>query len=314
MSSNFATESTKTPVVLVVDDSVVDQHRAAGLLRKHGNFEFEFANDGVAALECIAHKTPDLVLTDLQMPELDGLGVVEKVCASYPLIPVVIMTAHGSEVIATEALQKGAASYVPKTELAYLLPQTVESVLSLAISKRQQYRVGDFWQQTAFQFRLENDRSMITPLVNHLQDYLRAVRPSNQTVIMRLGVALHEALHNAIDHGNLELDSSLREQDWGIYYQQAEERRQQEPYKDRLVTIKVAATPEETCFFIRDEGNGFDTSRLDNYDPSDPENLVRCSGRGLYLIKMFMSEVKFNDKGNEITMIHRSNRSEALAT
>ena len=56
---------------------------------------------------------------------------------------------------------------------------------------------------------------------------------------------------------------------------------------------------------IRDEGPGFDVAKALEDDPTDPENLTRPSGRGLFLIRNFMSEVQFNAAGNEITMIHR---------
>ena len=52
---------------------------------------------------------------------------------------------------------------------------------------------------------------------------------------------------------------------------------------------------------VRDEGDGFDISSVP--DPTDPENLLRASGRGLYLIGTLMDEVIHNDVGNKMTMI-----------
>jgi anti-sigma regulatory factor (Ser/Thr protein kinase) len=54
---------------------------------------------------------------------------------------------------------------------------------------------------------------------------------------------------------------------------------------------------------VRDEGSGFDSEPLP--DPTDPSNLTKLSGRGLYLITTFMDEVEHNDVGNEITMTKR---------
>ena len=51
---------------------------------------------------------------------------------------------------------------------------------------------------------------------------------------------------------------------------------------------------------MRDEGSGFDTSLL--RDPTLPENVSQVNGRGLFLIRTFMDEVRFNERGNEITM------------
>ena len=105
-------------VVLVVDDTAVDRRLAGGLLEKSGNMEVAYANNGVEALNFIGDQKPDLVLTDLQMPDIDGLKLVTTITDEYPGLPVVLMTAHGSENAAAQALANGAACYVPKSELA----------------------------------------------------------------------------------------------------------------------------------------------------------------------------------------------------
>ena len=81
-----------------------------------------YVHDGREALAAIQRDPPDLVLTDLQMPEMNGLELVVAIRTTYPAIPVILMTAHGSEEIAMEALQKGAASFVPKKNLAQAHP------------------------------------------------------------------------------------------------------------------------------------------------------------------------------------------------
>lgn len=296
---------TETYSVLIVDDSPIDGNLAAGLLARTGSYEVEFAMNGVDALDSIRGNEPDIVLTDLQMPELDGLGLVESIRNDFPSIPVVLMTAHGSEAIAAQALLKGAASYVPKTDLGHLLPPTVRDVLAIASRNRRRSLVRKFWKKTELEFVLENDTSIITPVLSHIQDNVAAFRADNRTNDVQIGVALHEALRNAMHHGNLELDSELRRDHWDTYYNLAIERTSVKPYADRRVVFRVTETPGESRFFIRDEGRGFDTSRVESYDPGDPENLTRPSGRGLFLIKMFMDQVYFNDRGNEITMIQR---------
>src|SRR5579871_512029 len=102
------------PTVLVVDDSATDRLRAGGLLMENGDFETEYAVDGSDALLKIELHVPDLIITDMDMPELNGLELVAVVRKAYPLVPVVLMTARGSEELALQALRAGAASYVPK--------------------------------------------------------------------------------------------------------------------------------------------------------------------------------------------------------
>ena len=76
-------------------------------------------------------------------------------------------------------------------------------------------------------------------------------------------------------------------------------------YADRIRRIHVLVTlsPSEARFVIRDEGPGFDPESVP--DPTDPANLERESGRGLLLMRTFMDEVRFNQAGNEVTLIKR---------
>ena len=291
-------------LVLVVDDSPMDRQLAGGLIRKALGARIAFAGNGREAFESMQRDLPDIVVTDLQMPEMDGLELVQLVREKYPFVPTLLMTAHGSDEIALAALQKGAASYVAKRSLSVRLAETVNDVLALSGGGRSQRRLFSCWQETTFEFLLENDALLIPPLVAHLQQYASSIRPMDETEQLRVGVALHEALRNAMHHGNLELSSALRSVSSDSYYEEAERRRKAEPYASRKVKFVVKEGPAESKFVITDEGPGFDLSQV-QYDPTDPKNLERPSGRGLFLIRMFMDEVSFNYKGNEITMIHR---------
>src|SRR4051812_7121048 len=96
--------------ILVVDDAPVDRRKAGGLVEQALGWRVIDADHGLSALAAIERDRPQIVLTDLQMPQMNGLELVEAVKCKYPLIPVVLMTAFGSEEIAIQALQKGAAS------------------------------------------------------------------------------------------------------------------------------------------------------------------------------------------------------------
>ena len=116
-------------------------------------------------------------------------------------------------------------------------------------------------------------------------------------------MAIEEALINACYHGNLELSSSLRDQDDDLYRQLARDRARQAPYAQRRVTVQFHCGQRSLHCTIRDDGPGFDPHSLP--DPFSAESLTRPSGRGLTLIRSFMDEVRFNDQGNEITLFKR---------
>jgi CheY-like chemotaxis protein len=294
------------PTVLVVDDSAVDRRRAGKLLEKESGLTATVAANGREAMELLKNDLPDLVLTDMQMPEMDGLQLVEQIRERYPSVPVILMTAHGSEELAVQALQKGAASYVPKRNLARDLPETIESVLGIAKANRSQKRLLESLLSTESHFVLENDTTLIPSLIGHLESNLTRMKLCDENGLIRVAVALREALVNAIHHGNLELSSVMREKDERVYYQKVDERRQQEPYQDRRVHVQAKESHHEAVYIIRDEGPGFDPTTLP--DPTDPTNLEKVSGRGLLLIRTFMDEVHHNRVGNEITMVKRCDR------
>jgi CheY-like chemotaxis protein/anti-sigma regulatory factor (Ser/Thr protein kinase) len=298
--------------ILVVDDSRLERHRARLLLEKRPGlvgrsvptgWSITEAGHGREALQAMDKALPDLVVADLQMPEMDGLELVEKIRVSFPSVPVILMTAHGSEEIAVQALRRGAAGYVPKRLLARDLVETVENTLDLTHAARAQQRVLESLTSSEAHFLLENDVALISPLVGYLQNNLAGIRLCDEVGLFRVTVALREALVNAIEHGNLEVPSALREEDERIFRELAELRRHQSPYQDRRVYVTVRETLREAVFVIRDEGPGFNVADLP--DPRDPANLERLSGRGLLLIRSFMDEVRFNGPGNEITLIKR---------
>jgi len=290
-------------VVLVVDDSPVDRTRAGGLLKKRADLTPAYASNGREALESITAQPPDLVLTDLQMPELDGLELVEAVRRRFPALPVILMTAHGSEEIAVQALRKGAASYVAKRNLASELVDTVLSVLEIARADLSQKHILGCLTQTESRYELENDIASIAPLIGQLEANLNRMELCDETGLIRVAVALREALVNAIYHGNLDLTSALLEADEAKFTELAARRPREQPYAGRRVHLVARETRSEVTYVIRDDGQGFDPSSLP--DPTLPQNLERRTGRGLFLIRTFMDEVSHNDVGNEITMVKR---------
>ena len=288
-------------LVLVVDDSPVDRRLVGGLLSKAPNIEVVYAADGVDALRVMEEKKPQLVVTDLIMPNMDGLELVGTIVRLTQQTPVILMTGKGSEEIAVQALKAGAASYVPKNVLSDLLVDTVENVLALAQEEQTQTRLMDC--MTACRFVLDNDATIIPALVNYLRRFISQSQLCDETSSIRAGVALEEALNNALYHGNLELDSALREGNRTAYRALVEERRQSEPYRSRKIFVDAAVDCEAGRFVIRDQGPGFDPRELP--DPTDPANLEKPSGRGLLLMRTFMDEVQFNEAGNEVTLIKK---------
>lgn len=289
--------------ILVVDDAALDRTIAGACVEAEGSTPI-YATSGREALEIIEREPPDAVLTDLRMAEINGLELVEHVRQSHPGMPVILMTAHGSEAVAAQALRAGAASYIPKKELKQNIGDALRNVLASIDVAQELEQARDLLEAVESQFVLGYEPDGPRALISYLQEDLKRMRLCDRSSLLQVSTALAEALANAVDHGNLELTSKLRESGDSSYRQLGNERAAQPPYRDRRVRLTARLTPTEATYIIQDEGPGFDCSTLP--DPTDPENLLRPSGRGVMLIRTFMDEVTFNETGTEITMIKRA--------
>jgi CheY-like chemotaxis protein len=289
--------------VLVVDDSKVDRILVEELLADGDRLAVQTVETAREALARLASGDIELVVTDLVMPEMDGLELTKEVRRRRPGIPVILMTAKGSEQVAVDALKAGAASYVPKDMLAQELRSTIERVLDVVSRVRERERLKEAMRRSVASFVIPNDTKLIRIVVKHLQDCTSLIGIGDETTNTQIGVALQEALINAALHGNLEVGSELRESDMCAYENLLKERAAQPPYRDRAVHVEAQLTNEEARFVIRDEGPGFDPSTLP--DPRHAGNLHKVSGRGVLLMRAFMDEVTYNHSGNEVTLVKR---------
>jgi CheY-like chemotaxis protein len=301
-STPTVAQATPALSVLVVEDSRTQQQIIGKIVRGCGGYAPLFAENGHEALRLIKHAKPTVVLTDIFMPKMGGLELVEYVREEYPGIPVVLMTAKGSEELALKALRAGAASYVPKRCLHDNLAPVLEQVLAAARVDQQRQQVLGSLRRRESEFALANNPALVRPLIALLKEELAGVQLCDETGLIRCGLTLEEAILNAIYHGNLEVSSELREQG-SAFEDLARQRAHQSPYQERRVTIRAVLQAHEATFVIRDEGAGFDVASLP--DPTDPANLEKPSGRGLLLIRTFMDEVRHNPSGNEITLVKR---------
>jgi len=284
--------------ILLVDDSATDRRLIEGLLKKCLHFEVMTAVDGVDALEKINAKAPDLVVTDMQMPNMDGMQLVENIRKLYPLIPVVLITAAGSEEIASQALQRGAAGYVPKSLCDELLHDTLNHVIELTRTESSFERIIECATLTQFEFEFRNDFSLIAPLIELAQRMTVGLGICDEPGAVQVGIALEHAIQNAIYHGNLEIGGPLHG-DRGLM----DQRLADVPFKDRSVRVEIVVTREEARFVIRDEGPGFQYQELTANGRKTA--LLGQGGRGLFLMWAFMDSVSFDSKGSTVAMVKR---------
>ncbi|HEY1190000.1 MAG TPA: response regulator [Gemmata sp.] len=295
------------PLILIVDDSLLEQRYVSRILEQQSGWRISFARNGEEALASLAKVQPALLLTDMNMPRMDGLTLVEKVREQFPQVPVVLMTGSGSERTAVAALKAGAADYVAKQALNHDLVNVLERVLSAGQAARRRYQVLRGMTRRSSQYVLENDPALVPPLVAQFREDLIEMGLCDLTGATRAGIALEEALLNAVYHGNLEVSSELREGGDGAFHKLAAERREQEPYAPRRVRVTARLTTTQATFVILDQGPGFDVNKLP--DPTADIFCERASGRGILLMRAFMDEVRYNPTGNRVTLVKRRDRA-----
>jgi two-component system chemotaxis response regulator CheY len=124
--------------ILVVDDSKVMREMMIACLRGQENFSFEQASSGLEAIEQLSLKPFDLLLLDLNMPDIGGIEVVEFVRSQDRLcnVPIIIVTTRGDEDSKARALEVGATRYLTKPFAPEIIQAEVTSVLSLAKERK----------------------------------------------------------------------------------------------------------------------------------------------------------------------------------
>ncbi len=287
--------------VLVVDDSATDRRLVGGLLQRAGGLSIEYAVDGKDAINRFQESVPDLVVTDLIMPELDGLGLVAAVKSEFPLVPVVLMTARGNEEVALAALREGAAGYVPKRILAHDLVPTAKRILAAAREDRSLSRLMHRMVHNESAFVLHNDPSLIPLLLGYLQQAIRCVRLGDELDRLRIRLAVEEALLNALYRGNLEVTSRQQQADPAAYEELVRTRLAEPPYCDRRTFVSWAISRDGMEITIRDEGPGFEPQSAGNRTESVDFDTV--FGRGTLIMRTFMDEARHSATGNEVTLI-----------
>ena len=127
-----ASSDAKRARILLADDNADMRAYVARLLSvRH---DVESTADGQAALEAALHRRPDLILTDIMMPRLDGFGLIKAIRAKESLrdLPVIVLSARAGEQASIEGLSAGADDYLVKPFSARELIARVEAALALA--------------------------------------------------------------------------------------------------------------------------------------------------------------------------------------
>ena len=294
--------------VLLVEDSQTQAAEITMVLAE-ASHDVQHVENGRLGLRALEQDMLDVVVTDLEMPEMNGLELVEVMQKDFAHIPAILITSQGSQDLATKAMRNGAASYVPKEQMHSLLNDTIKDVLGVLRGDGSYAKLLAKLKKNAYVFELPNDGELISPLVNLIMQVVAGLEALGGSDLVRFGVAIEQAVLNAMYRGNLELTKNEAPSARAVIdnpekYPKYQKRITTAPYKDRKVYVEALATKKGVRVVIRDEGSGFDT----RIAPSGANSESMGSGmiRGLVLMASFVDKVQFNEKGNEVTLIKKA--------
>ncbi|MCA9160160.1 MAG: response regulator [Planctomycetales bacterium] len=292
--------------ILLVEDSPTQAMQMKMLLESAAH-QVVCCDDGTRAIEHLQNSVCELVVTDLELPLMNGLELIKQMQCDFPQIPAVLVTGQGSERLAAEALRAGATAYVPKSMVDDMLLGTVEDVLGVMRTDRSYAELIDCTVENRLVFELPNKMILLTTAIDLTMQLAGGMRLLSGVDRYRVWTALQHAASNAIYRGNLELtrdqwqqsssDEETAEESTALVNQRLDAA----PYKNRKIHYDARLMRDLIRIVIRDEGHGFDTS--DATRQIDPLAMSENGGRGLVLMRNFMDKVTFNAAGNEVTLI-----------
>jgi len=145
LSEALMPKHSKASLLLVDDDP--DLLRLLAIRLKANGYDVTAVDSGQRALASIAATRPDLLLTDLRMDAMDGMALFQEVQASYPGLPVIILTAHGTIPDAVAATQRGVFGYLTKPYDAEELLFQINRALSLQGGATRQSGAPAYWRE-----------------------------------------------------------------------------------------------------------------------------------------------------------------------
>lgn len=285
--------------VLIADDEPMLREILRELVAMRGH-DVILASDGKEALELFKKETPDLVISDIIMPQMDGLKFLSEIRQLDQDTLVVMTTGLGKEEFTLEALRLRANDFIKKPIEPSILFPLIDKYAGIVESRTRLSETLNYCVRRSSTMKIDNRMEMIPMVAQRLLMETYDMIPHDQR--LGLKIALVELLANAVEHGNLnitceEKQSAMEESLEGIDNLR-EERLRNDEFARRRVTIDFVMNPESCEWTITDEGLGFDFTTLPN--PLDPENLAQPNGRGIFLARLSFEELEFLGKGNSV--------------
>ena len=270
--------------ILIVDDDP-DIHRLLLAALEAPGRQIETASDGPEGLERVTAAPYDLVITDVNMPGLDGLAVLERIHAIRPGTRVMVMTVANTPENIIGAIRQRAFSYFSKPFTIQAVSEAVASALNSSAGHDdiEILSAAPNWLSLRVPCKLETaDR-----ILQFMREMYAGVSATERD---QLATAFREILLNAIEHGG-----------------------GSDPQKK--VIIAYLRMQRAVLYYVRDPGKGFSRENLAHAAVSNPSDSpfehaevreqlgLRPGGFGIFMTRQLVDELLYNEAGNEVLLV-----------
>lgn len=281
--------------VLVVEDDFASRELLRIAITKDG-YECFVAEDGENGLNSFNVNNPDVVISDVRMPKMDGISLLEKLRKISKDCIIIIVTGHGNEELALQALQLGANNYIKKPiDLRDLKAQLLR-YKNFIESKALESNIADFVVERDIELVIDSEISLAPSTAKYLMQKTDTSFTETEKLGMELG--LSELITNAIEHGNLNI--SFEEKNFALNNNTLQDlydsRSNQEELRNRKVKISFNKNDLNCEWIIEDEGNGFNYQSYPIHIGNTLQNELH--GRGIFISRMQFDEFEYIGKGN----------------
>jgi CheY-like chemotaxis protein/anti-sigma regulatory factor (Ser/Thr protein kinase) len=270
--------------ILIVDDDP-DVHQLLIAALEAPDRHIESVADGLAGLRCIESEPYDLVMTDVNMPGIDGMELLERIGKLQPDTRVLVMTVANTPENIIRAIRERAFSYFSKPFTINAVIEMVERALNSTASGNdiEVLSARPNWLELRLRCKMETaDR-----ILQFLREMGIGLPPAEQE---NIATAFREILFNAIEHGG-----------------------GSDPNKS--VKVTYVRTERAVLYLVRDPGKGFSFQKLSHAAVANPldspfehaeirERLgMRPGGFGIFMTRELVDELIYNETGNEVLLI-----------
>ncbi|KON77941.1 Response regulator receiver domain protein [Leptospira kirschneri serovar Mozdok] len=252
------------------------------------------------ALEVCKDKSFDLIITDVRLPKMSGIDFISRLRDKEINTPFIVITGNQDIEISIRALRLGAVDFFIKPFRMDAIRHSLQKFENLFIFSQ------ELISKNHFQLTHSKQNFAIKPSLKNLNQYVNLVMRSISLIpgihtddILSIKLALYELLGNAIEHGfagiSYEHKASLLSSDVD-YVDHVD---QICSNINECVLLEIGFEDQKVYVSLKDRGAGFDPSKVP--DPVTDPNASYLSGRGIFLARMNVDELVYNDIGNEVS-------------